>query len=36
MKLFTDVHSPGLLKMMLDCISGNKNLKDKRKKLQEQ
>ena len=31
MKLFPDVHSPGLLQMMLDCISGNKNLKDKRK-----
>jgi len=37
MKLFTDVHSPGLFQMLLDCIqSGNKNLKDKRKELQEQ
>ena len=36
MKLFTNVHSPGLFQMMLDCISGNKNLKDKRKELQEQ
>jgi len=36
MKLFTDVHSPGLFQMMLDCISRNKNLKDKRKELQEQ
>jgi len=36
MKLFTDVHSPDLFQMMLDCISENKNLKDKRKELQEQ
>ena len=36
MNLFADEHSPGFFQMMLDCISGIKNLKDKRKELQEQ